>query len=118
MSMPVDTSLAGIWQTLGGLAMVMGLMALAAWSLKRWQPFKSRGDGVVKILANVNVGVHERIVVVDVEDRRLVVGVTPGRMDVLANLPKTTQPATESEPAPAEFRCSLDKNPRTRRDGG
>jgi len=88
MILPSETPLAGAGQMLLGLTLVMGLMALAAWALKRFQSLKMREGGIIKTLGSVSAGTHGSIMVVEVGDQWLVVGVTPSRMDILATLQK------------------------------
>ncbi len=75
-----------------GLILVMGLMAAAAWALKRLQSVQFRQGGIIKILGSVGVGPQGRIVVIEVGGQWLVVGVTSSRMDVLATLHKKPSP--------------------------
>lgn len=98
MSFPANTPLASAWQVLLGLILVMGLMAVAAWGLKRLQSLQMREGGIIKIIGTVNVAPQGRIIVVEVEDQWLVVGITPNRMDALATLKKGTPPQTRLMP--------------------
>ena len=95
MSLSADTSLTSIWQVLLGLILVMGLMVAAAWALKRFQSLQMREGAIIKVLGGVNVGPRERIMVVEVADQWLVVGVTSGRLDALATLQKKEIPQSE-----------------------
>ncbi|MFZ4698689.1 MAG: FliO/MopB family protein [Candidatus Methylumidiphilus sp.] len=92
MSLSADTSLAGAWQMLLGLTLVMGLLAAAAWALKRLQSMQMRDGRVIKILGSVGAGPGGRIMVVEIDGLRLVVGITPSRMDVLATLQAAASP--------------------------
>jgi len=98
MSFPANTPLASAWQVLLGLALVMGLMAVAAWGLKRLQSLQLREEGIIKIIGTVNVAPQTRIIVVEIEDQWLVIGITPNRMDALATLKKGIPPQTAVMP--------------------
>lgn len=68
-----------------GLAAVLGVMLLIAWLMKRLTPGLKQ-QSVVRIVGGVSVGTRERVVVVEVADRWLVLGVAPGQVTSLANL--------------------------------
>jgi flagellar protein FliO/FliZ len=75
-------------QVLLGLVVVLGLMAALAWMLRRMGMAKTTSAGTVKIIGGVNVGSRERILVVEVADQWIVVGVAPGRVNTLATMPR------------------------------
>jgi len=61
-------------------------MALVTWALKRMMPGIGGQQSAVRIVGGVSVGSRERIVVLEVAGRWLVVGVAPGRVNAIANL--------------------------------
>jgi flagellar protein FliO/FliZ len=77
----------GVLKMVLGLAIVLAVMALITWLLKRMMPgVGSNKQSVVRIVGGVSVGSRERIVVVEVAGRWLVVGVAPGQVNSIANL--------------------------------
>lgn len=80
------TSSSSLLQVLVGLVVVLGLMAAAAWTLKRFGAAKSAGGTTVRIVGGVSVGNRERVLVVEVADQWIVVGVAPGRVNALATM--------------------------------
>ena len=50
---------------------------------------------MVKILGGANLGPRERVVIVEIEQTRLVLGVAPGRVSVLHVAPTINQMDTE-----------------------
>ena len=80
------TSSGSLLQVLVGLVVVLGLMAAAAWTLKRFGAAKSAGGTTVRIVGGVSVGNRERVLVVEVADQWIVVGVAPGRVNALATM--------------------------------
>ena len=80
------TSSGSLLQVLMGLVVVLGLMAAAAWTLKRFGAAKSAGGTTVRIVGGVSVGNRERVLVVEVADQWIVVGVAPGRVNALATM--------------------------------
>ena len=81
----------GLLTTAGGLALVLGLILGAGWLLKRVGNLPSSGRGLVKVLGGVSLGARERVVVIEIEDTRLVLGVTPGQVHTLHVLPATSE---------------------------
>jgi len=98
------TSSGNLLRVLMGLIVVLGLMAAAAWTLKRFGAAKSAGGTVVRIVGGVSVGNRERVLVVEVADQWIVVGVAPGRVNALATMARSeTNPtgsaSTDASPA-------------------
>jgi len=69
-----------------GLTVVLAVMALITWLLKRMLPGAGGQQSVVRIVGGVSVGSRERVVVVEVAGRWIVVGVAPGQVNGIANL--------------------------------
>ena len=70
-----------------GLAIVLGLIVAAGWFMKRFSIGPSAG-GTVKVIAGAAVGQRERVVVVEIGDNWLVLGVAPGRVNALHTMPR------------------------------
>lgn len=79
---------AGLLQIFLGLVAVLALMAVAAWSFKKIGPVASGNKVPVKVVGGVNVGNRERIMVVEVADQWIVVGVTASQINTLSTMPK------------------------------
>ncbi len=69
-----------------GLLTVLAVMALIAYLLKRILPAATGRPSLLRVLGGVSVGSRERVVLLDVAGRLLVVGVAPGRVSQLASL--------------------------------
>lgn len=69
-----------------GLAVVLLVMALISWGVKRMLPNGTNQQSAVKVVGGVSVGSRERVVVVEVAGRWLVVGVAQGQVNAIANL--------------------------------
>ncbi len=73
------------------LALVAGMAVGTLWLLRKLQPGLSSGgsrDRLVRIVDAVPVGITGgRIAVVEFEGKRILVGVSRGRMDVLGEAP-------------------------------
>lgn len=83
---PGMSATGGVLKMVLGLAVVLGIMALVTWLLKRMMPGVSGHQSVVRIVGGVSVGTRERVVVLEVAGRWLVVGVAPGQVSAIANL--------------------------------
>lgn len=93
------TSAGSLIQVVFGLAVVLGLMAAVAWAMKHFTAARMSSGAPVKIIGGVAVGNRERIMVVEVADQWIVVGVAPGRVNTLSTMPRqesTGQPAGSS----------------------
>ncbi|MBZ0105114.1 MAG: flagellar biosynthetic protein FliO [Sulfuricella denitrificans] len=81
-------SLGGVLQVLLGLVIVLGTVAAAAWLLKRLAPGQVSAGGAIRLIGGIAVGPKERVVVVEVGETWLVVGVAPGQVTALHNMPR------------------------------
>jgi flagellar protein FliO/FliZ len=75
-----------------GLAMVLALIVAAGWFAKRFS-IGPAASGLVKVVAGAAVGQRERVVVVEVGDVWMVLGVAPGRVNALHTMPRGTASA-------------------------
>ncbi len=82
-----------------GLAFILILIFGAAWLAKRFGGLPAGGKGMVKVLGGASLGTRERVVVVQVDDTRLVLGVAPGRVQALHVLPPDVEFRRELEQA-------------------
>ncbi|MBI4809596.1 MAG: flagellar biosynthetic protein FliO [Nitrosomonadales bacterium] len=82
-----------ILQVIFSLLLVLAAVVVVAWLLKRInQPLQGAGNAL-KIISGVAVGQRERIVLVEVNDTWLVVGVAPGQVNALHTMPKGSLPS-------------------------
>ena len=82
-------------QTALGLAIVLAMVAGAAWLLKRLAAQPGGATGAIKVVAGAAIGQRERVVLVEVGSTWLVVGVAPGHVSALHTMPKA---ALEAQP--------------------
>jgi flagellar protein FliO/FliZ len=88
----------GVLKMLIGLAVVLAVMALITWALKRMVPGVGNKQSVIRIVGGVSVGSRERVVVLEVAGRWIVVGVAAGQVSSLANLESGANNLAESIP--------------------
>jgi flagellar protein FliO/FliZ len=98
-SPPPGVSIATMLQTFVGLAIILGLFVGAAWLVRRINGGKTfmAGAGPLRILSSLPVGARERIVLIEIEDTWLIVGIAPGQVQTLHTLPKGTLPSGSPE---------------------
>jgi flagellar protein FliO/FliZ len=91
-------SLGGVLQVLFGLVVVLATVAATAWLLKRFAPGQVSAGGAIRLIGGIAVGPKERVVVVEVGETWLVVGVAPGQVTALHNMPRVTNvPETNAQ---------------------
>ncbi len=78
---------AGLLQAALGLALVVGLILLCGWAARRFGLQQVGGGRQLKVVSSVSVGQRERVVLVDVQGTRLLLGVAPGQVRMLHTLP-------------------------------
>jgi len=72
------------------LLLILGLLFGTAWAARKLSGGKGFGQGGMKIVGGVALGPRERIVLVEVGDSWLVIGIVPGQIRTLHQLPKGT----------------------------
>ncbi|MCL1824758.1 MAG: flagellar biosynthetic protein FliO [Betaproteobacteria bacterium] len=78
----IPDPLAGLGQMLFGLALVFGILAASVWLLKRFSS-PIRGNGLLRILGVTAVGTREKVVLLEVGEKILMLGVTPNNVRAL-----------------------------------
>jgi len=81
-------------QVFAGLAIVLVLIAAATWGARRLQGFRPQGRGHIRIVEGLAVGAREKLLLIEVEDRRVLLGMCPGRIQTLASFEAGTAPAS------------------------
>ncbi|HRF03289.1 flagellar biosynthetic protein FliO [Accumulibacter sp.] len=92
---PPGLSLATMLQTVVGLAVVIAILFLAAYFLRQFNGGRGFGsNGPMRVVGGLIIGSRERIVLVEVGDTWLVVGLVPGQIRTLHTLPKGELPSS------------------------
>lgn len=86
-------------QTFAGLLFILALFIGAAWLARRLGVGNAlaAGKGPMKVVGGLAISPREKILLVEIEETWLVVGVSPGQMRTLHTLPKGTLPAESGE---------------------
>lgn len=95
----------GLFQMLLALLLVLGAILGSAWLLKRFGPTQMGGGGAMKVLGGVAVGPRERLVLVEVGETWLIVGVAPGQVNTVHTMPRPEGAALQAfqQPGGAPF---------------
>lgn len=81
-----------------GLALVLLIIGGMAWMLRRYGKLQSSTDGSLKVLSGLSVGPRERVILMQVGEEQVLIGVAPGRVQTLHVL---EMPLPLSSPASA-----------------
>ena len=79
-------------QMLLGLVGILALLVGSLWLLKKLTVQRGAAAGLMRIVAVTPVGGRERVVIVEVGTTWLVLGVAPGRVSALAEIPRQALP--------------------------
>jgi len=83
---PALSSGSVLFQGLLGLLIVLAAMMTFFWFMRRFSPGQSGAQGVVKVVGGVMLGTREKLVVVEVGDTWLLLGVGGGQVNTLHTL--------------------------------
>jgi flagellar protein FliO/FliZ len=113
---PAISAAGSLLQVFIGLVAVLLLIAATAWVAKRFGVAHGGSTSLLQVVSSASVGTRERVVVVEVGESWLVVGVAPGSVNALMTLPRgELRPATASGPN-ASFAARLQHLIQQRRD--
>ena len=87
---PIIDPLAGtnVVQMIIGLVVVLILVFAIAWLLRRVGGVSLTGGGALKVISGMSMGARERVVLLQVGEEQLLLGVSPGRVQTLHVLEK------------------------------
>lgn len=85
-----------------GLLLVIGLIFLLAWLLRRVQQLNPRGTQVIKLISSQALGPRERLVLVQIGGEQILIGLSGGRITPL-HVMKEPVHLPDAEPANPEF---------------
>jgi len=100
-------SLLSLLQVLLALLVVLGAIGLFAWLMRRFVPGQAGAGGLLRVVGGVMVGPKERLVVVEVGDTWLLLGVAASAVTLVHSMPKPPR-APEAQPSqPGAFQRLL-----------
>jgi flagellar protein FliO/FliZ len=94
---PVTPGAGGLAQVTLALLVVLVAVFAVAWVVRRMRGFGNRVGGAIDVIADIPLGAKERAVLLKVGQKQILVGVAPGRVNLLHVLEEPldlTKPAT------------------------
>ena len=106
--LPGTPSFGGLFQVVIALVIVIAAIAGSAWLMRRFGPTQMGHGGAMRVVGGVMIGPRERLVLVEVNDTWLIIGVAPGHVSPVHSMPRpphTEQPTAEmlNQPPFAEW---------------
>lgn len=95
-----------------GLLAVLAAIIVAAWLMKRVGRFQSGVGGAMKVIGGLSMSARERVVLIQVGETQLLLGVAPGRVQTLHVLQEriaSQSPDVESGRFAEKLRAALAK---------
>ena len=101
----VSSGVAGqLTQLVFGLLLVLGLIFFLAWLLRRVQQAGPAGKGqVIELIGSRALGPRDRLMLVQVGNEQILLGLSPGTITALHVLKEPVQVASGTEKATPEF---------------
>lgn len=112
----------GLLQIVAALGVVIAVMLAMTWFMKRFSGLSPLQRLPMKVISAVSLGNRERVVVIEVADQCLVLGVTPQQITMLSSLPKpvvapiqtdSAEPAIANRTFTDWLKTSLEKRTRS-----
>ena len=82
----------GLLHMFFALAGVLAILFFSLWLLKKLTTQRGPSAGLLHVVAAAAVGTRERVVIVEVGSTWLVLGVAPGQVSALAEIPRQPMP--------------------------
>lgn len=113
---PAVSTAGSLLQVFIGLVAVLLLIAVTAWVAKRLGVARGGSSNLLHVVSSVAVGARERVVILEVGESWLVVGVAPGSVNALMTLPKGEVQPSNLPPLNTSFAANLKQLIEKRRD--
>jgi flagellar protein FliO/FliZ len=66
-----------------GLLVVLGIFLLCAWGMRKLSGISVSGAEKMRVVGGLSLGMREKVILLQVGKKQLILGVTPGRIDAL-----------------------------------
>ena len=94
-------------QMLGALGVVLAALFAVLWLLRRISGGKLAGPAPIRTVGGIAVGSRERVLLLEIGEHWLVVGVAPGSVTGIATLPRGERQPVSAQPAAPDFGALL-----------
>ncbi|MDY0361797.1 MAG: flagellar biosynthetic protein FliO [Desulforegulaceae bacterium] len=107
---------AELFKTFGMLAIVLGIIVGALYFVKKFMAknFSMGESAKIKLLSSFYLGSREKLVIVDVEGEKLLIGVTKENISLISKLGKNDESAKTKEESQSDFSEIFKKNLKNR----
>jgi len=105
--LPEHSSTGNMLNVTFGLLVVLLFIALTAWLVRRFGNFQVTAKGNLKIVGGLHLGTRERVVLIQVGEQQLLVGVAPGRIQTLHVLDQPLSMESQSSTSKERFSDKL-----------
>lgn len=92
----------------GGLLLVVVVILVLAWLVKRFNLNQQSQNGLIRIIAGLSIGTRDRIVLLQIGEEQILVGLTPGRIEKLHTMAHPLD-APEGQTATSTFATKLNR---------
>ncbi len=99
---PVGVGLGSFLQMFFGLALIVALIVGMAWFMRRMNSIPGGGQGSLRILGGLSLGQRERVVLLQVGQEQLLVGLAPGQIRTLHVLERPVEVTLARSPRPGQ----------------
>ena len=88
-------SLMNMFNTVIGLVVVIALILALAWAVKKYGQLPTNSQVDMKVLGGLSLGTREKAVLIQVEGKKILLGIAPGRVQTLHVLGDAEKPESE-----------------------
>lgn len=99
--------MAQLGQLAFGLILVVGLIFLIGYVMRRTGPLAPRGGQQIKLISTLPLGPRDRLLLVDVGGKQLLLGASPGRINTLHAFDEPVAEVTANAGMDTEFARTL-----------
>lgn len=78
----------GLLQVVLSLMLILVLIIGAAWMARRFLSVNSPAGTAIKLVGGINVGGRERVLLLEIGEQWVVIGVAPGHVSTLTTMPR------------------------------
>ena len=93
----------------GGLVLIVAIIFALAWLVKRFNLNQQAGSGLIRVVAGLSIGTRDRIVLLQVGDEQILLGLTPGRIEKLHTLARPLEASSAEQAVSGSFAARLNR---------
>lgn len=106
----LDSGLALLGQVTLVLILIIGIILLCAWLFRKLNGTSLGHSKLLNVVGSVSVGQRERVVIVELKDTWLVLGVAAGNISKLDEMPAQERPEPQLNSFATRLQQALNKN--------